>query len=424
MGCWAIGGPMRGADGKATGWGEVDDGESMRAIRRALDLGVTFFDTADVYGAGRSERLLGEALGPDRDRVVIATKFGATFVEGNAEGTGSDSSPSYVRRACEASLARLGTDRIDLLQLHIGDLSLGESDEVAGALEDLVGEGVIRAYGWSTDNAESAEHWAKRGTCSAIQHTLNVLQDAPAILQVCERYGLASINRSPLAAGFLSGKYVPGVRVGTDDWRAQQREWSAFFTADGDVPSGEAEMSIRTLVAAICVAGFAAGSAVTQARAGVQPSVQRTGSATVDSNVDAVSALTSLSGTFSWWLYLSNGEVTALTNPSIHVAPPSGPAPPGTSAATLAAGDSLQDNLPPVPAVVTPEFDSSRVVSPGVADPGTHRQTVTITWTPQTFPLGYSESWGYVRIDGLSRSRSTGARRPSHRPSRSRSPAA
>ena len=161
-------------------------------------------------------------------------------------------------------------------------------------------------------------------------------------------------------------------------------------------------MSIRTLVAAICVAGLAAGSAVTQARAGVQPSVQRTGSATVDSNVDAVSALTSLSGTFSWWLYLSNGEVTALTNPSIHVAPPSGPAPPGTSAATLAAGDSLQDNLPPVPAVVTPEFDSSRVVSPGVADPGTHRQTVTITWTPQTFPLGYSESWGYVRIDGLS----------------------
>jgi len=235
MGCWAIGGPMQGADGKPIGWGAVDDRESARAIRAALDLGVTFFDTADVYGAGHSERILGEALGPDRNRVVIATKFGNTFAEqGDPEATGTDSSPSYVRRACEASLARLGTDHVDLLQLHIGELSDAESDAIAGVLEDLVGEGKIRAYGWSTDSPECAERWAKRGTCSTIQHTLNVFQDAPAVLQVCERYGLASINRSPLAAGFLTGKYVPGVRIGTDDWRTEQREWSAFFTADGE----------------------------------------------------------------------------------------------------------------------------------------------------------------------------------------------
>ncbi len=235
LGCWAIGGPTRGADGKSIGWGDVDDGESARAIRRALDLGVTFFDTADVYGAGHSERILGEALGPDRDRVVIATKFGITFAgDGRREATGTDSSPSYVRRACQASLARLGTDRIDLFQLHIGEMSDAESDAVAGVLEDIVGEGTIRAYGWSTDSPECAERWAKRGTCSAIQHTLNVFQDAPAVLDVCERYGLASINRSPLAAGFLTGKYVPGVRVGADDWRTEQREWSAFFKADGE----------------------------------------------------------------------------------------------------------------------------------------------------------------------------------------------
>ena len=226
---------MRGADGKPIGWGAVDDGESKRAIRRALDLGVTFFDTADVYGAGHSERLLGEALGGDRDRVVIATKFGNTFAaDGGAHATGTDPSPAHVRRACHASLERLGTDRIDLLQLHIGDLSIGESDGVAEALEALVDEGTIRAYGWSTDSADSAEHWAKRGTCSVIQHTENVFQDNAAVLAVCERYGLASINRSPLAAGFLTGKYVPGVRVGANDWRTEQRDWSEFFTADGE----------------------------------------------------------------------------------------------------------------------------------------------------------------------------------------------
>jgi len=232
LGCWAIGGPMRGADGKAIGWGAVDDGESVRAIRRALDLGVTFFDTADVYGGGHSERILGEALGADRDGVVIATKFGNTFA--GREATGTDVTPAYVRRACEASLSRLGTDRIDLYQLHVGELPEAESDAVAGVLEDLVAEGAIRAYGWSTDNPAWAERWAKRGTCSAIQNTLNVFQDAPAIVAVCERYGLACINRSPLAAGFLTGKYAPGVRVGAGDWRVDQREWSAFFDADGE----------------------------------------------------------------------------------------------------------------------------------------------------------------------------------------------
>jgi len=234
LGCWAIGGPMH-ADGKAVGWGAVDDDESTRAIRRALDLGVTFFDTADVYGAGHSERILGAALGADRDRVVIATKFGNTFSdEGGAHGTGPDASPGYVRRACEASLRRLGTDRIDLLQLHIGDLPGEESDPIAAVLEELVAEGTIRAYGWSTDDPASAERWAKRGTCSVIQHNENVFQDEPEVLDVCERYGLASINRSPLAAGFLTGKYVPGVRVGADDWRTEQRDWSAFFSADGE----------------------------------------------------------------------------------------------------------------------------------------------------------------------------------------------
>ena len=225
---------MNDPAGKASAWGPVDDAESIRAIRRGLDTGITFFDTADTYGAGHSERILGQALGCDRDKVVVATKFGFTFNEGERTGIGANSSPEYVRQACEASLARLGTDRIDLLQLHIGDLPISEADDIAAALEDLVAAGLIRALGWSTDDPERACGWAERGTCCAIQHTFNVFEDAPEMLAICEKYGLASINRSPLAAGFLSGKYRPGVRVGQEDWRTQQRDWSKFFTAEGE----------------------------------------------------------------------------------------------------------------------------------------------------------------------------------------------
>ena len=160
-------------------------------------------------------------------------------------------------------------------------------------------------------------------------------------------------------------------------------------------------MRIRALTAAICVAGFAAGSAVTQARASVQPSAQRSGSAVVGTDVDAVSALTSLPGTFNWWFLLSNSETTALTNATIHVAPPTGPAPPDIATATIAAGSNLSGFLPSEAGVVTPEFDSARSVA-GVAAPGTHPQTVTVTLTPRTFPLGYSESWASVSIEGLS----------------------
>ena len=109
LGCWAIGGPIW-RDGEPRGWGDVDDAESIRAIHRALELGITFFDTADVYGAGHSERILGRALAARRAQVVIATKFGNTFDEATRTGTGSDASPAYIRRACDASLRRLQTD--------------------------------------------------------------------------------------------------------------------------------------------------------------------------------------------------------------------------------------------------------------------------------------------------------------------------
>ena len=117
MGCWAIGGPFwQGTT--PHGWGQVDDQESIRALNRAFDLGVNFYDTANVYGAGHSERVLARAFTGKRDQVVIATKFNAVFNEETRQVTGSDSSPAGIRRACEESLQRLNTDYIDLYQFH------------------------------------------------------------------------------------------------------------------------------------------------------------------------------------------------------------------------------------------------------------------------------------------------------------------
>jgi aryl-alcohol dehydrogenase-like predicted oxidoreductase len=234
LGCWAIGGPVVWEDGTEFGWGKIDDSDSIAAIRRGLESGVTFFDTADSYGAGHSEHVLGRALGKDRDRVAIATKFGWTFDDdGSRRSHGSNASPEYVRSACEASLRRLGTDRIDLYQLHIGDLELSAADAAAEVLDELVSEGSIRAYCWSTDSLERGERWLARPGYTAIQHNLNVFEDSPALLELCERENLASINRNPLAMGFLSGKYTKDTRVSPDDFRASGIEWVAVFDENG-----------------------------------------------------------------------------------------------------------------------------------------------------------------------------------------------
>jgi aryl-alcohol dehydrogenase-like predicted oxidoreductase len=233
-GCWAIGGPVT-MDGKADGWGAVDDGESTAAIRRAFDLGVRLFDTADVYGAGHSEEVLGRALSGRRDEAVIATKFGYTFDTGQQAITGEDVSGGYIRQACRASLRRLATDRIDLYQLHVGDLPADRAQEVAGALEGLVSDGLIRAYGWSTDDPRRAAAFAGDSRCTAIQHDLNVLDDAPDMLAVCDSFGLASIARTPLAMGLLSGKYTAASQLPADDVRAAQ-PWVGYFTGGRPAP--------------------------------------------------------------------------------------------------------------------------------------------------------------------------------------------
>ncbi|MGW1561641.1 aldo/keto reductase [Streptomyces sp. NPDC002144] len=233
FGCWAIGGEWQDTDGQPLGWGKVDDEESVRAIRRALDLGVTFFDTADTYGAGHSERVLGRALGKRRDDVVIATKWGNLFDEDTRTRTGSDDSPQYVRRALTASLRRLDTDHVDLYQLHISDADPERAAELRESCEELVGEGLIRAYAWSTDDPARAAVFAEGEHCTAVQHALNVFQPAPDMLALCDELDLASVNRSPLAMGLLSGKHRSGQALEAGDIRSRPPAWLPGFTENG-----------------------------------------------------------------------------------------------------------------------------------------------------------------------------------------------
>ena len=227
FGAWAIGGPIV-ARGKPAGWGDVDDEESIAAVHRALELGITFFDTADVYGTGHSERVLGRALAGRRDDVVIATKFGNTYDEASRTLTGSDVSAEYIRRACRASLDRLDTDRIDLYQLHC-DARLAQVDDILATLEGLADEGLIRAYGWSTDDPDKAAAFAKGPRCAATQHVLNVFEDFPAMLAICDNHDLASINRAPLAMGLLGGRYGPDSRLPMNDVRGDSPAWVTYF---------------------------------------------------------------------------------------------------------------------------------------------------------------------------------------------------
>jgi aryl-alcohol dehydrogenase-like predicted oxidoreductase len=227
MGCWAIGGEMW-YEGKYDGWGTIDDHESIRAIQRAVDLGVTFFDTSDVYGTGHSERILAQGLQGRRHEVVIATKFGFTYDEASRRITGTDLSPAYIRRACEASLRRLQTDHIDLYQLHCG-ATAEQIESVVETLEGLVAAGHIRAYGWSTDNPALAKLFVRGAHCAAIQHGLNVFTDAKPILDLCEQFDLASVNNAPLASGLLSGKYTADSVLPANDHRSAGFEWAVYF---------------------------------------------------------------------------------------------------------------------------------------------------------------------------------------------------
>ncbi|MDD5264441.1 MAG: aldo/keto reductase [Candidatus Bipolaricaulis sp.] len=194
--------------------------ESKRAIRTAVGHGVTFFDTADIYGAGRVETLLGEAIRGVRPKLVIATKFGELFNEKTGDEPAGDVTPEYVRQACDASLRRLGTDVIDLYLFHLRDFPLEEAGGIRDALERLVDLGKIRFYGWSTDDPERARLFAKGPHCAAIELRLNLFDDAPEMLALCEEEDLASVIRVPLLMGILTGRWHRGDSLADSDRRS------------------------------------------------------------------------------------------------------------------------------------------------------------------------------------------------------------
>jgi aryl-alcohol dehydrogenase-like predicted oxidoreductase len=220
LGCWAIGGPWM-INGNPAGWGIVDDAESTRAIQHALDLGINFFDTAANYGAGHSEVILGRARANKRAQVVIATKFG--YIVNEEEKTvvsADDVVLRNLRQDCENSLRRLGTDYIDLYQFHLNAFPPAQAAPVRDLLEELVTEGKIRWYGWSTDNPEGACVFAQGKHYAAIQFQMNVIHDAPQCLAVCDEFDLAAIIRGPLARGFLTGKYDSNTAFAKNDNRS------------------------------------------------------------------------------------------------------------------------------------------------------------------------------------------------------------
>ena len=185
------------------GWGTVDDRESKRAIHVAIEHGITLFDTADLYGCGHSETVLGTALRDKRDNVVIASKFGYRIDPAKKECTGHIQLPKELESALDASLSRLRTDYIDIYQLHLRHCPSSLAVDIQAGLEALADKGKIRAYGWSTDDAERLSAFAPSPRFVVVQQALNVLQGSQDTLDAAEQRGLTVFCRSPLAMGLL-----------------------------------------------------------------------------------------------------------------------------------------------------------------------------------------------------------------------------
>jgi aryl-alcohol dehydrogenase-like predicted oxidoreductase len=205
-----------------------DRGQMMSLLRTAVDLGVTFFDTAEVYGPYVNEELVGEALAPVRDRVVIATKFGFAF-DAQGRQTGLSSRPEHIRQAVDGSLRRLGTGWIDLLYQHRVDPQVPIED-VAGTVGELVAEGKVRRFGLSEAGARTIRRAHSVHPVTALQSEYSLFWREPEdeILAVLEELGIGLVPFSPLGRGFLTGRIDQATEFGEGDIRATLPR----FTAD------------------------------------------------------------------------------------------------------------------------------------------------------------------------------------------------
>ena len=258
--------PWSVSDATISGW-RVDDAQSASVIHAALDAGINFFDTADVYGEGQSETFVGNALGAHRNDILIATKFGYT----------KGGKPDYVKQAVDDSLRRLGTDHIDLYQYHKPDPNTPVEDTL-GAMQDLVRAGKVREIGcsnFSADLLRRAEQAAGTGRPRfvSVQNEYSLIRREPetAVLPECERLGIAFIPYFPLASGLLTGKYrrgqpVPkgsrgdaqwGPKVFTDENLAIVEQLIAFAESRGHTLL---ELSMSWLLSRPAVASVIAGA--------------------------------------------------------------------------------------------------------------------------------------------------------------------
>jgi aryl-alcohol dehydrogenase-like predicted oxidoreductase len=216
FGAWAIGGT----------WGAVDDEESLKALHRAVDLGVNFFDTADVYGDGRSERLLAKLRKERREPLIVATKAGRRLSPHVASGYNRENLTTFIER----SLANLATDALDLVQLHCPPTDVYYMPEVFGVLDDLVRAGKVRFYGVSVERVEEALKAIEYEGVQSVQIIYNLFRQRPAELffpRALERK-VGILARLPLSSGMLTGKLRRESTFAPEDHRAFNRQGAAF----------------------------------------------------------------------------------------------------------------------------------------------------------------------------------------------------
>lgn len=245
FGAWAIGGT----------WGPVKDAESLAALHRAIELGVNFFDTADVYGDGHSERLLAQLRREHKETIYIATKAGRRLDQQTAAGYNRANLTVFVER----SLKNLNTEALDLLQLHCPPTQVYYMPEVFGILDDLIAAGKVRYYGVSVEKVEEALKAIEFPNVQSVQLIFNMFRLRPIELlfdQVLKRK-VGILARVPLASGLLTGKLKPGNTFASDDHRAYNRAGESFDR--GETFSGvDYDIGLQAVdeLKAICPAGM------------------------------------------------------------------------------------------------------------------------------------------------------------------------
>src|SRR5213076_2218288 len=229
--------------GMSAWYGATDDDESIATIHRALELGIDFLDTADVYGLGANERLVGRAIAGRRDEVVLATKFGNAVAEDGSRRI--DGSPEYVRRAIDASLERLGVDHVDLYYQHRVDADT-PIEETVGAMAELVAAGKVEHLGLSEASPETIRRAHAVHPITALQSEYSLWSRDPEdeILPTCRELGIGFVAYSPLGRGFLSGQIRRYEDLAPDDWRrSNPRFQGENFTRNLELVARIAELA-------------------------------------------------------------------------------------------------------------------------------------------------------------------------------------